>query len=230
MFVPRTSKPEAGNKYYTTVMCGGWNPCIKGSPTDPDCDVLSNCVGWAVARFNEAIGKCNCNYLASTNAENMVDVAKKQGLKVGTKPELGAVICWAKGRVGVSSDGAGHVAVVEQINPDGSIITSESGWNAKNPFWMQTRKDDGNWGQSKDYSFVGFIYLPKEQKRTLKMGMDGDDVKTLQQKLKEVGQYNDKIDGHFGVLTRNAVLGFQFDNDMEIDGAVGAKTKEKLGI
>ena len=42
-FVMRTTKPEAGNKYYITKANGGWSNAIKGSPVDADCDVLSNC-------------------------------------------------------------------------------------------------------------------------------------------------------------------------------------------
>lgn len=45
-FKMRTSKPEAGNKYYITKANGGYSDAIKGSPTDKDCDVLSNCVGY----------------------------------------------------------------------------------------------------------------------------------------------------------------------------------------
>lgn len=42
-FKMRTTKPEAGNKYYITKANGGWSNAIKGSPVDSDCDVLSNC-------------------------------------------------------------------------------------------------------------------------------------------------------------------------------------------
>lgn len=42
-FKMRTTKPEAGNKYYITKANGGYSNAIKGKPTDPNCDVLSNC-------------------------------------------------------------------------------------------------------------------------------------------------------------------------------------------
>ena len=47
VFQPRTTKPEAGNKYYITRENGGYSDAIKGNPTDKDCDVLANCVGYA---------------------------------------------------------------------------------------------------------------------------------------------------------------------------------------
>lgn len=42
-FTPRLTRPEKGNKYYIRKVSGGYSPAIKGKPTDPDCDVLSNC-------------------------------------------------------------------------------------------------------------------------------------------------------------------------------------------
>lgn len=71
-FKIRTTKPEAGNKYYITKSNGGWSPCVKGSPTDKDCNVLANCVGYAVGRFNEIGNYGYCKYLRSTNAENFI--------------------------------------------------------------------------------------------------------------------------------------------------------------
>ena len=44
-YKPRTCKPEKGNKYYNTKSNGGYSDAIIGKPTDPDCNVLSNCVG-----------------------------------------------------------------------------------------------------------------------------------------------------------------------------------------
>ena len=52
----RTSKPGAGNKFYITKSKGGYSTCIQGSPTDSQCNVLANCVGYACGRFNEIIG------------------------------------------------------------------------------------------------------------------------------------------------------------------------------
>lgn len=55
-FEMRTTKPAAGNKYYIRKVNGGYSPAIKGSPADSECDVLSNCVGYAIGRFNEIGG------------------------------------------------------------------------------------------------------------------------------------------------------------------------------
>lgn len=159
-FVPRLTRPEAGNKYYITKSAGGYSDAVKGSPTDPACNVLHNCVGYAYGRFNEIVGEGACKYLRPVNAENFIQY--KGTLEVGQEPKLGACMVWQKGATLTGSDGAGHVAIVEKIISSTEIVTSESGWGASNPFWTQTRKkgSDGNWGQGSGYKFLGFIYNP----------------------------------------------------------------------
>lgn len=159
-FIPRLTKPTAGNKYYIRKVSGGYNGAIKGSPTDPECDVLANCVGYAVGRFNEIVGEGACKYLSPVNAEQFIQY--KGDLEVGTAPRLGACMVWQKGATLTGSDGVGHVAIVEKIVSATEIVTSESGWGASKPFWTQTRKKgaDGNWGQGTGYKFLGFIYNP----------------------------------------------------------------------
>ena len=161
MFTPRLTKPEAGNPYYNTKSNGGYSTAIVGKPTDAACNVLANCVGYAYGRFNEIAKSERMEYLAPRNAELFVSIAKQQRLEIGQEPKLGACMCWQKGKTLNGSDGAGHVAIVEKINEDGSIVTSESGYESKKPFWTQTRKKGtGNWGQAASYKFLGFIYNP----------------------------------------------------------------------
>lgn len=118
---------------------------------------LPNCTCYAWGRFAEIMGSAPA--LSLRNAENWW--SHNDGYPRGQTPKVGAVICWRKGVAGESSDGAGHVAVVEQINSDGSIVTSESGWNSSTLWWRKTRSNStGRWGQSSAYTFQGFIYNP----------------------------------------------------------------------
>ena len=159
VFKPRTTKPEKGNPYYNTKANGGYSNAIKGKPTDKDCDVLANCVGYAYGRFNEIGGYGCCKYLWPTNAENFIQYAN--GLEVGMTPKLGACMVWRKGATLSGSDGAGHVAIVEKVLSNSTVVTSESGYNSSKPFWTQTRnKGNGNWGAGSGYTFLGFIYNP----------------------------------------------------------------------
>lgn len=52
----------------------------------------------------------------------------------------------------------------------------------------------------------------------------------VQQKLKELGYYNGAIDGIIGTQTVTAIKNFQRDNGLTVDGIVGPKTAELLGI
>lgn len=157
-YKPRLTRPERGNWYYIRKASGGYNPAIKGSPTDAACDVLHNCVGYAVGRFAELGGP----WLRPVNAELFIQYAQKDGLTITQTPSLGACMVWQGGSTQQPGDGAGHVAIVEQINPDGSIMTSESGYGAKKPFWTTHReRGSGNWGEKPSrYKFLGFIRNP----------------------------------------------------------------------
>ena len=223
MFEPRLTIPDKTNRFYIAKSEGGLNPCIprpSGSKLR-----FANCVFYAVGRFAEITGIC----LKSTNAENFVNTAKGMGLTVSDKPQPGAVIVWAKGKIGDGSDGAGHVAVVEIVNQTGSIVTSESGWNAIKEFWTQTRKNDGNWGQSGAYKFLGFILPPSPVVRVLKKGDKGEDVKRLQTALTDAG-YEIAVDGDFGIMTQRAVVCFQFEHSLEVDGIAGPQTQSALNL
>lgn len=160
-FTPRLTLPEKGNPYYNTKKNGGYSSAVQGKPTEDGLDVLRNCVGYANGRFAEIQALKKIKYQLVCNAEKFIDKAKVYGLTIGTEPKLGAIAVWQGGATKTAADGAGHVAVVEKINPDGSILTSESGWNAKKPFWTQKRDNKtGRWGQNTKYKFLGFIYNP----------------------------------------------------------------------
>lgn len=164
-FSMRTTKPK-NNKNFIKAGTGGWNTCILGKPKDPDANVLANCVGYASGRFNEIINEARnttgCTYKTlNCNAENFPERAISAGLKTGSTPKVGAIIVWQKGSL-ASKDGAGHVAVVERINADGSIYVSESGYNSYT-FRNTTRSNkNGRWGQGSAYTFRCFIYLPDD--------------------------------------------------------------------
>lgn len=118
---------------------------------------LPNCTCYAWGRFAELMNSQPT--LSRGNAENWYGY--NDGYSRGQTPKLGAIICWRKGEAGNGSDGAGHVAVVEQINADGSIVISQSGWGASEIYWRSsTDNKNGNWGLVSPYVFQGFIYHP----------------------------------------------------------------------
>lgn len=155
----RTTKPTSGNKFFITKSKGGYSTCIQGSPTDSQCNVLSNCVGYACGRFNEIIGAMNYPSL-NCNAENFIERAKNTyGLEISSVPTLGGIMVWQKGTLS-GNDGAGHVAVVEKIIDSNTIYTSESGYGGS-AFWNSTRRNtNGRWGLGSAYTFRGCIVNP----------------------------------------------------------------------
>lgn len=112
---------------------------------------LPNCTCYVWGRWFEITGIAP--NLPLGNANTWFDTAKGMGLKVGSIPALGSIICtWY-------ADG-GHVAIVEQINEDGSIIVSNSGWPSTF-FWIETLYPPNYlapWMPGNAY-VQGFIYL-----------------------------------------------------------------------
>ena len=68
----------------------------------------------------------------------------------------------------------------------------------------------------------------KNTSNTLKKGDKGDEVKSLQTKLIELGYLTGKADGVYGTKTYEAVVAFQQANKLSADGIAGSKTQTKL--
>lgn len=61
-------------------------------------------------------------------------------------------------------------------------------------------------------------------------GSRGDEVTAIQRALSERGYYYAGIDGIYGKSTENAVINFQKDNGLRIDGIAGSETLTALGV
>lgn len=162
----RRTKPEAGNKYFIRKASGGYSSCIKGKPTDPVSDVLSNCVGYACCAFNEELGLGYEKYHLTCNAENHIERAIAMGLSVVTDPVVGGILCWRKGDTLKSSDGAGHVAIcIDILERDANgrptkIRTAESAYGGR-AFYLVIRTNvNGRWGSGSKYHYRGCIVNP----------------------------------------------------------------------
>ena len=152
----RTTRPTAGNKYYITRGNGGYSTCIQGKPTDSQCDVLSNCVGYACGAYNEELDLGYEKYHLNCNAENFIERAIASGLSVISKPCVGSILVWEG-----LGELAGHVAIVIEVINDNCIRTAESGYGCTTPFWTTTRyNNNGRWGMNSNYKVRGFIVNP----------------------------------------------------------------------
>lgn len=158
-YVPRLTAPEAGNPYWTSTRAGGYNgqivPADYGSLSAWSNSVLANCTGYVHGRWMELGGVTSEIYgLSNGNAAEYWGHA--DGLERGQTPRLGAIACYSGGLYG----GAGHVAVVEQINPDGSLVFSQSDYGLDIFATPTVPAGSYNPWSASGLVFQGFIYHP----------------------------------------------------------------------
>lgn len=127
---------------------------------------VGNCTWYAWGRFWEISGATSSTEKRPTlntgNAEDWYPYTA-DGYERGNTPRLGAILCMKDG----AYSGWGHVAVVEEIEEDGSIWTSESGLESQSTGlggfyfrYVKRRASDYVYDPDDQYIFQGFIYNP----------------------------------------------------------------------
>lgn len=139
-FVPRLTCPESNDRHYFSneniFYASGYG--------------MPNCTAYAYGRAYELMG--TTPDLSPKSAQYWFDYNKNNHIyEYGSEPRLGAILCMERA-------GGGHVAVVEKIEPDGTITTSESAWNGT-MFYTLTRQK-GYYQYDDRYTVQGFIYIP----------------------------------------------------------------------
>lgn len=132
---------------------------------------LPNCTCYAWGRWFELLGS-RPNGLYTGDGGNWYEYNINTGYYAyGSTPKLGAVACFAS-----TVGGSGHVAIVEEIYPDGSFVTSNSGYyrpvsayppDTPDYFYVKTHDSSTKlaaWMVGR-YSFQGFIYIPLDFSR-----------------------------------------------------------------
>ena len=147
-YVPRlTSDGMAGNLHWYS----NGNPFYAGGYG------LPNCTCYAYGRFWEIgdpgnTGANNPTTLCRGDAREWYAYTQ-DGYERGQQPQLGAIICFNQSE-------SGHVAIVEKINDDGSIVTSNSAWGGSY-FYLQGDRLDNALTPANHYGGCqGFIYNP----------------------------------------------------------------------
>lgn len=167
-YKPRLVIPEYGNPYYNNKSNGGFNPCALGNNShgqrQKGLNILPNCVGYVVGRFNEIGGYGACKWLvARGNACDFIRIGQQQGLQISDAPTLWGCLVWAGG-----PGGYGHVAIVERIQGN-KIETSESEYYGKAfTTYKRTGRNwsDGCYWMRSSYKYLGCVVNPavKEDK------------------------------------------------------------------
>lgn len=121
---------------------------------------MPNCTAYAWGRFWEESND-DPNSMNNKPTELPVydggewwdDAVESGYYQTGQTPRLGAVICFEK------TGESGHVAIVENISSNGTIICSNSAYGGEYFFLSEIEKvnDRYDWG---NYTFQGFIYNP----------------------------------------------------------------------
>lgn len=73
-------------------------------------------------------------------------------------------------------------------------------------------------------------FLPREQQTVSSVGSYGNEVRAIQEKLKERGLFNSNVTGYYGEITKNAVIAFQKQQGISQTGTAGPVTLKALGI
>lgn len=101
--------------------------------------------------------------------------------------------------------------------------------------WQHNLENDGIAGEQTLnllYSENARVFVPtptpSPTPSVLASGASGEEVRRLQTRLKDLGFYAGEIDGDFGKGTKNAVMIFQKQHDLDADGIAGALTLTKL--
>ena len=120
---------------------------------------MPNCTCYSWGRFWEIgdpnnIGEHKPTTLPLSDGGNWwQDNINSGAFNYGQIPELGAVACFED-----INGGAGHVAIVEEIDQNGIITCSNSAWQST--FFYLTYLDPANNYSYSHFNFQGFIYNP----------------------------------------------------------------------
>jgi len=134
----------------------------------------------------------------------------ESGIGPGVRVKAGQHIGWV-GDSGNAEDVASQIHY-ELRDPSGTVV---------NPYRALVAAGGNDVGNGPRDPLVGGA-------RTLKRGVDGYDVRVLQDTLEDLGYSVGGIDGRFGPKTERAVIAFQTKFGLDGDGVVGRATKTAL--
>ena len=158
------------------------------------------------------------------SSNGMFSYAKSQGCEWGTIDSLPE-------QVGLAVRFDGHVGYYVG---NGEVVE----WKGFNYGCVKTQLQSGKWTHWYKLPFIdygeGATTVPEKEiapgSRLLKKGMEGSDVKSLQEALMKLGyelpDYG--ADGKFGSETKDALMDFQKDEGLEVDGEYGEKSHAAL--
>ena len=200
-------------------------------------DCVGGCKGYAwtgggkgvlesIGTSNVFSSKYDSNGCPDKGANSMFSYAKSKGMdwgSISTLPEIVGLAQHKDGHVGYYV-GNGYAVEWRGFNY-GCVKTKVAGRGWK--YWYKLPFIDYNDGGTQVTPPSVDVPLGS---RLLKRGDKGGDVKAMQELLLQLGYALPKhgADGEFGSETEKAVLAFQKDSELELDGKYGDKTHAAL--
>jgi len=186
------------------------NPTIQGffaasgaSPAEPDE------TAWCAAFVGAVLAELGLSNTGRLNARSYLD----WGVPVALAEVMpGDVVVFWRGQ---PQGWQGHVAFVVSIDGDAVICR---GGNQGN------KVSDSRYALSRVLGFRRAVADDLTGRPTLRLDARGSHVEALQTRLRDLGYFAGRIDGHLGERTRAAVQAFQADHGLELDGVVGRQT------
>ena len=117
-FTPRLTAPSASDPKWIMSAYGGFNDCVAGSEGPPS--VLPNCTGYVHGRVMEIRNHNTDDSGLSFGNGVTYWTASSAAWTRSQDPSLGAILCYS------SVSGLGHVAVVEEVIDNDTVVVSES--------------------------------------------------------------------------------------------------------
>lgn len=188
--------------------------------------MVCDCVGLIKGFFWTSNGTTSNKYEANNcpdrSADGMFSLCDETW-SIKDMPDEPGLVVWLKGHIGIY---VGNGEVIEARGYKYGVVRTKL---SARPWKKAGRLPESMllYGQNGSQEATG---SSETARVTLRKGMEGAEVKALQEALKAAGYDLPKYgaDGDFGAETEAAVKAFQFDHKLVVDGIVGPKTQTAL--
>ena len=189
------------------------------------CDCVGLIKGFFWTGNGQHANRYKANNCPDTSADGMIRLCEETGVLANMPDERGLVV-WSSGHIGVY---VGNGEVIEARGYRYGVVRTRlnaRGWKK----WGRLPAAMLNYDEPAPEAKPDVQDVGKLGHRLLKRGSEGEDVRTLQQLLAELGydlgSHSD--DGDFGADTEGAVKNFQADHGLEVDGKYGPLSHAEL--
>ena len=147
--IPNQSSGSGVNAPILTAqqLANSWQNWPEYKTNNPFPSQGQNCTWYAYGRMLQ-LGYSKTALDTMPGNAGTWDNTAGNGAKVSNTPQAPCIAVWEIGVGGVLSaekGGVGHVAVVERVNADGSIVISESNWNNTQYNTRTISRNDSHW-------------------------------------------------------------------------------------